>query len=296
MLPTPCTAHVPFDTIYEPAEDSYLFLDTLSSASETTWLTQQFAAPSPSPTILEVGSGSGVVLAFLVANSPTILGRADVLSLATDLNRTACLATRETVAKAIAAQQQTTTTTRPSTNPDAAPASHSPSTHANPSIKSTHLASVQSNLAASFKPGSIDILLFNPPYVPTEAVPRAPTAADFETGDAAATRSEQFERESYLLSLTYAGGKDGMEITDRLLADLPRVLSPRGVGYVLLCAQNRPREVVERIRGWTEGLDEEGEGSRRRRRGRWCAEMAGFSGTKAGWEKLVIVRVWREDL
>ncbi|PYI36324.1 hypothetical protein BP00DRAFT_386850 [Aspergillus indologenus CBS 114.80] len=281
MLPTPCTAHVPFDTIYEPAEDSYLFLDTLSSASETAWLTQHFAAPNPSPTILEVGSGSGVVLAFLVAHSPTILGRADVLSLATDLNRTACLATRET----------TTTPTTNASNPAAAPASHSPSPRANPAIKSTHLASVQSNLAAACKPGSIDILLFNPPYVPTDAVPRAPTAADFDADPQ--SRSEQFERESYLLSLTYAGGRDGMEITERLLADLPRVLSPRGVGYVLLCAQNRPREVVERIRGWTEGLESEGEGTTRRR---WCAEMAGFSGTKAGWEKLVIVRVWREDL
>ncbi|PYH85061.1 hypothetical protein BO82DRAFT_399012 [Aspergillus uvarum CBS 121591] len=289
MLPTPCTGHVSFDTIYEPAEDSYLFLDTLSSASETAWLTQHFPPQVPSPTVLEVGSGSGVVLAFLVANSPTILGRGDVLSLSTDLNRTACLATRETVAKAIAAQQ-TTPNTSPSTNTDAAPGSQSPSPSANPSIKSTHLSSCQSNLASSFKPGSIDILLFNPPYVPTEAVPRAPTAADFDADPT--SRGEQFERESYLLSLTYAGGKDGMEITERLLADLPRVLSARGVGYVLLCAQNRPREVVERIRGWTEGLDAEGEGKRRR----WCAEMAGFSGTKAGWEKLVIVRVWREDL
>ncbi|RAH42431.1 S-adenosylmethionine-dependent methyltransferase [Aspergillus brunneoviolaceus CBS 621.78] len=282
MLPTPCTAHVPFDTIYEPAEDSYLFLDTLSSASETAWLTQHFPATTPSPTILEVGSGSGVVLAFLAANSPTILGRADVLSLATDLNRTACLATRETVVKAIAAQQNTDPTTSPSTT-DTNRAAAAAAAQENPSaVKSTHLSTLQSNLASSFKAGSIDILLFNPPYVPTDAVPRAPTATDFVP---AGSRSEQFERESYLLSLTYAGGKDGMEITERLLADLPRVLSPRGVGYVLLCAQNRPREVAERIRGWREGVD----GATG-----WCAEIAGFSGVKAGWEKLVILRVWRE--
>ncbi|OJK02277.1 hypothetical protein ASPACDRAFT_41101 [Aspergillus aculeatus ATCC 16872] len=283
MLPTPCTAHVPFDTIYEPAEDSYLFLDTLSSAPETAWLTQHFPATTPSPTVLEVGSGSGVVLAFLVANSPTILGRADVLSLATDLNRTACLATRETVVKAIAAQQNTNT----SPNPNSAATPSSPAQEEqekSSAVTSAHLSTLQSNLASSFKAGSIDILLFNPPYVPTDAVPRAPTATDFVT---AGSRSEQFERESYLLSLTYAGGKDGMEITERLLADLPRVLSPRGVGYVLLCAQNRPREVVERIRGWRDGLD----GATK-----WSAEIAGFSGVKAGWEKLVIMRVWREFL
>ncbi|PYH46530.1 S-adenosylmethionine-dependent methyltransferase [Aspergillus saccharolyticus JOP 1030-1] len=284
MLPTPCTAHVSFDTIYEPAEDSYLFLDTLSSASESAWLTQHFAS-GPSPTILEVGSGSGVVLAFVVANSPTILGRADVLSLSTDLNRAACLATRETVVRAIA-QQQEQQQQQQQADPESQPNPHTSSSAQNTtSIKSQHLSSLQTNLATPLRPGSIDLLLFNPPYVPTDTLPRAPAPEDFPEPSSTESRSAQFERASYLLSLTYAGGKDGMEITEHLLADLPRVLSARGVAYVLLCAQNRPREVVERIRGWGTGT---GTGER------WCAEIAGFSGKQAGWEKLVIVRVWRE--
>ena len=37
MLPTPDTSHVSFDTIYEPSEDSYLFLDlSLIHISEPT--------------------------------------------------------------------------------------------------------------------------------------------------------------------------------------------------------------------------------------------------------------------
>ena len=66
MLPTPDTSHVSYDQIYEPAEDSYLLLDTLSSASETTFLRSHFRT-GPAPLVVEVGTGSGVVLAFVVA-------------------------------------------------------------------------------------------------------------------------------------------------------------------------------------------------------------------------------------
>ncbi|GKZ19508.1 HemK methyltransferase member 2 [Aspergillus brasiliensis] len=274
MLPTPCTSHVSFDTIYEPSEDSYLFLDTLSSPTESAWLTNHFspATSSPSPLLLEVGSGSGVVLAFLTANSHHILGRTDVLALGTDVNRNACLATRQTVLKAIEEQQQQS----PSTNESGTPSQKH-------QIKSIISSTLTSDLASPIRPHSIDILLFNPPYVPTPELPRLPSSKDNDE-DEGVSRSEKFERESYFLSLTYAGGKDGMEITERLLADIPRLLSERGVAYVLLCAQNRPREVVERIQGW----DVDMEGSK------WCAELVGSSGVQAGWEKLVIVRVWRD--
>lgn len=89
-----------------------------------------------------------------------------------------------------------------------------------------------------------------------------------------------FAEDSHLLELTYAGGKDGMETTDRLIESLPEVLSERGVAYILLCAQNKPEEVKERMRA----LGGEGE---------WKAETVGTSGKQAGWEKLQIVRVWR---
>jgi release factor glutamine methyltransferase len=71
-----------------------------------------------------------------------------------------------------------------------------------------------------------------------------------------------------------------METTDKLLDAIPEALDPnRGVAYVLLCAQNRPEEVKSRIRGWGGG---------------WKAETVGNSGVQAGWEKLVIVRIWRD--
>lgn len=272
MLPTPDTSHVAFDTIYEPSEDSYLFLDTLSSTSESAWLKSRFSSsppPCPSPTLLEVGSGSGVVLAFLTANSSLILGRRDVLALATDVNRNACIATQKTIAKAVDERQ----------SQDEDQSANTQGGTTGSKTKSVCLSAVTGDLCEAIRPGSVDILLFNPPYVPTEELPVLPSTSS----DSAAkelSRSAKFEQDSYYLSLTYAGGRDGMETTERLLESIPGVLDPdRGVAYVLLCAQNRPNEVMERIRGWGDG---------------WKAESVGNSGMQAGWEKLVIVRIWRE--
>lgn len=71
-----------------------------------------------------------------------------------------------------------------------------------------------------------------------------------------------------------------METTNRLLAQVPDVLSAKGVAYVLLCAQNKPEEVKSAIRELPHGP--------------WQVETVGRSGKKAGWEKLQIVRIWRE--
>lgn len=255
MLPTPCTSHVSFDTIYEPSEDSYLFLDTLSSTSESEWLSQRFtrdAPATPTPLVVEVGTGSGVVLAFAAANSNLIFGRRDILTLGVDVNRDACLATRSTVVKAVTERQAGQSTDM--------------------NAKTQYAASITADLTTSLRPGSVDVLLFNPPYVPTEELPATPHLGREEA-------ASRFDEESYLLSLTYAGGVDGMETTRRLLDAIPGVLHPtRGVAYVLLCKQNRPEEVKQGIRDWGDG---------------WQAETVGNSGKQAGWEKLVIVRIWR---
>lgn len=262
MLPTPDTSHVSFDTIYEPSEDSYLFLDTLSSPSESKWLTERFQNASPMPLVVEAGTGSGVVLAFTAAQSQEIFGRRDILTLGTDVNRNACIATRETVSTAIKEQQGAQDNSGDSR------------------LHAIHASSMTADLCSALRPNSVDVLLFNPPYVPSEELPRLPSAEENDPVTAKAmSRSAKFENDSYFLSLTYAGGADGMETTNRLLDDIPDILSSRGVAYVLLCKQNRPDEVMDRVRN----------------QGGWCAEIAGSSGKQAGWEKLVIVRIWRQD-
>jgi release factor glutamine methyltransferase len=262
MLPTPDTSHVSFDTIYEPSEDSYLFLDTLSSPLESKWLSERFQNAHPMPLVVEAGTGSGVVLAFAAAQSQEIFGRPDILTLGTDVNRNACIATRETVSTAIKEQQKVE--------------SHA----ARSNLHAVHISSLTSDLCSALRPGSVDVLLFNPPYVPSEELPRLPSAEENDPATSKAmSRSAKFESDSYFLSLTYAGGADGMETTNRLLDTIPDILSSHGVAYVLLCKQNRPDEVMERVRNW----------------GGWCAETAGSSGMQAGWEKLVIIRIWKEE-
>ncbi|PMD40157.1 hypothetical protein L207DRAFT_513119 [Hyaloscypha variabilis F] len=255
MLPTPSTSHVPYERVYEPAEDSFLFLDTLSSGSETAFLQKRFSKQSPtltstqssSPFVVELGTGSGVVLSFLHAHAASILGRQDIITTGVDVNRFACKATVETVR---AAEQEQ----------DARALSHG-----------FYLGNILGDLTGFIKLGQVDLLIFNPPYVPTSELPRLP--------DEEAKITTAYERDSHLLSLSYAGGMDGMETTTRLLQSLPEILnSSRGCAYILLCAQNKPEEVKKQIKSW---------GSK------WAVDTVGGTGKRGGWEKLQILRIWR---
>jgi len=253
MLPTPSTTHLTFTNIYEPSEDSYLLLDTLSLPTETLFLTSRFpTTTTPAPLILEIGVGSGVVLAFAAANAKTIFGRGDVAVLGTDVNAVAAGAAAETVQRAMVESHHSDRGTKPAV-----------------------LKTVVCDLASAVREGQIDVLIFNPPYVPTPDLPTP--LQDLHVGEVLDSQA-RFERDSKLLELSYAGGTDGMETPNRLLEQLPRILSVRGVAYILLCAQNNPEEVKARVRSWSGG---------------WSAETVGSSGKKAGWERLCVVRIWR---
>lgn len=247
MLPTPETGHVPFERVYEPAEDSFLLLDTLSSETETEFLHTRFGILTTSPIVAEIGTGSGVVLAFLNAHSQAIFGRSDILTIGIDVNSHACEATEQTVK--IAAKGQ----------------SESQRSHGQ------YLGNIVGDLTTPFRTGLVDVLVFNPPYVPTPDLPTLPLFG-------VSQHKTTFEEDSHFLALSYAGGADGMETTYRLLDLLPEVLSWRGIAYILLGAQNKPEAVKDGIMLW--GDD-------------WTVETVGSSGKKAGWEKLQIIRISR---
>ncbi len=249
MLPTPSTSHVNYDHIYEPSEDSYLLLDTLSSDSERTFIQAQCPPSTSAPLVLEVGPGSGVVLAFVTAHAEHIFGRPDIATLGVDVNYYACIATKQTVELAVKGSRTSQTS-------------------------SGHfLDTVCGDLTSAIKPKSVDVLIFNPPYVPSESIPDMPNGEDRDV----------FHRDLHLSLLATDGGMDGMEITNRLFGELPSVLSQRGVAYVLLCAQNKPEAVIVRIRNWP-----------CEKQGSWRAEKVGCSGKKAGWETLCVIRIWRD--
>ncbi|KAM3850746.1 methyltransferase N6AMT1 [Diretmus argenteus] len=141
--PTPVHSHAgrgDFQDVYEPAEDSFLLLDALEQDAEKL----QHMSPS---VCLEVGSGSGVVSAFL----SSVVGSSAVY-LCTDVNPAAAQCTLKTA-----------------------------------SCNSVSLQPVITDLVEGLLPrlcGQVDVLLFNPPYVvtPSEEVGSRGVAAAWAGG------------------------------------------------------------------------------------------------------------------
>ncbi|AGO13688.1 AaceriAGL186Cp [[Ashbya] aceris (nom. inval.)] len=123
------------------------------------------------------------------------------------------------------------------------------------------LSAVRTDLTAGLADGQVDVLVFNPPYVPAEGVPRGPGAGE---------RAERW------LEVALEGGADGMEVTTRMLGVLGRVLASGGVAYILFCARNRPEDVAAEMR--TAG---------------WVAELV--ERRRAGWEVLSVYRFYRNS-
>lgn len=155
---------------------------------------------SKTPVVCEIGSGSGVVTTFMKVN----IFPCGVF-LATDVNPTACKAILNTVSQNREHDFDTVT-------------------------------ALQMNLTYGICKNAVDVLVFNPPYVPAEDVPAVPKDDDDYTW----------------VDLALLGGADGMVVTWEVLNNLGEILSPDGVAYILFCARNKPDEVAEtmRERGW----------------------------------------------
>ena len=241
MLPTPSTAHVDFSNVYEPSEDSYLLLDALSTPTEISFLSSRFSLPTPSPVVFEAGVGSGVVLSFIIANAFRLVRRPDVATIGSDINEFAVRDAVKTVDEAVK---------RGGSFEES---------------KGTLLDIIQADLATPLRCHLIDILLFNPPYVPSEGVPNPPHATMDKTA-----------RGFTMLALATDGGVDGMEVTNRLLESLPNLLSLNGVAYLIAIASNKPEEIKARVQGLGDS---------------WQA--ATVAKRRAGTENLQVLRIWR---
>ncbi|OBA19861.1 S-adenosyl-L-methionine-dependent methyltransferase [Metschnikowia bicuspidata var. bicuspidata NRRL YB-4993] len=153
------------------------------------------------PVVCEIGAGSGIVSAFLKMH---VFPHG--LFFATDVNPAAC----DTI---VATVRENDTASRFAT-----------------------LDVFQMSLALALRSNHIDVLVFNPPYVPAEAVPERPAAA----------------ADPAWLDLALLGGSDGMVVTWQVLDGLHRLLAADGVAYILFCARNKPDSVarVMEDRGW----------------------------------------------
>jgi len=142
---------------------------------------------------LEIGSGSGCVSAFIGG----ILGPSAALYLCTDINTHA--------------SRSTLVTGRQNKVP-----------------LESMVASLALPLLSRLK-HSVDILLFNPPYVPTvtDEVDSAQGTADIEG--------------------SWAGGTDGMQVTDVFLHTVEDLLSAKGQFYLVAVKENNIPDICSRM-------------------------------------------------
>jgi release factor glutamine methyltransferase len=138
---------------------------------------------------IEIGSGSGCVITSLAR---ALAGTAACL--ASDVNPAAAAATTATAAANGVAVQV-----------------------------------LQMDLLTALRPGCVDVLVFNPPYVPTSA----------EELDEAVVRRD--------ISAAWAGGPRGRLVLDRLLPVVAAALSPTGAFYLLGVRENDPDEIAAQL-------------------------------------------------
>ncbi|CAI5758676.1 unnamed protein product [Candida verbasci] len=172
------------------------------------------------PIITEIGTGSGIVTTFILQN---ILQNGVYMT--TDINPHAC----NQVLQTLKANGQ-----------------------------NNKVDSLQMDLTGAIRSNLIDILIFNPPYVPAEEVPDIPDSNDDPTW----------------LDVALLGGEDGMKITWKVLRNLDKILSSDGIAYILFCARNKPESIQEYMQssGWKVDI---------------------ILTRKAGWEVLSILKFYR---
>ena len=244
-LPTP--VYKLGNTVYEPAEDTFLFMDSLqqdlplwlSPAAEKIYIEdrtpvqsskRKMVSPSPRGVkiILEVGVGSGVLVTFasqLVRRHQWI-----PLCFGTDINPAAASNAADTAQR-------------------------------NGVTLHVVVGSLVFPLLHQLY-NRVDLLLFNPPYVPTTSIEmkraqslsaNASTAASkrHEKEGTSGKKNEKHEDEECvddIISAAWAGGKDGMEVTNLLLPLLPSLLSPGGRFYLLAVHENNPDNIMLQMR------------------------------------------------
>uniref|UniRef100_A0A8D0FE58 Methyltransferase HEMK2 n=1 Tax=Strix occidentalis caurina TaxID=311401 RepID=A0A8D0FE58_STROC len=96
-------------------------------------------------------------------------------------------------------------------------------------LNNVHLQPVITDLVKGLSPrlnGKVDLLLFNPPYV--------------------VTPSEEVE--SHGIEASWAGGKKGREVMDRVFPLVPDLLSPGGLFYLVTIKENNPDEILEMMK------------------------------------------------
>lgn len=95
------------------------------------------------------------------------------------------------------------------------------------------------NLLSSIKDHSIDLLVFNPPYVPSRVD---------KDCDERQLEQENVVSSSDNLIRTWAGGVNGREVIDKVVEEIDRVLATNGTFYLLLLKENKPNDIIKDLK------------------------------------------------
>lgn len=251
-----------YDAVYEPADDTYLLVDALryelnnnnNNTPSSTFLQERWNHRNrPYLTILEIGCGTGV---------PSVFFRME-------WSRTMARRMRMQEQQEHQGQQDNESSSddrEPPTTSPPSPALLSYATDVNPEALRVARETAEANLgcgcgcgngngngrgdgdfffelvrcdlASALLPrlrGQVDVLIFNPPYVPT------PDEEVYGCGSGGGNSGG--------IEASWAGGKDGRAVVDRSVEQLGRLLRrPTGVGYLVTVDDNRPLDLAEKFR------------------------------------------------
>jgi release factor glutamine methyltransferase len=213
-----------YQNVYEPSEDTYLMCDALNND-------RQILQGLGCRTVLEIGSGSGCNITYLATllsereratdQASSTLQKGTEPESGTSRPRPQEVAEIETGPEPGAATKQQCAILATDINPIAVSV-----TLRTAAANGVNVECICTDLVQGLEDrldGQVDVLLFNPPYVPTP---------DEEVG-------------SDDIAAAWAGGERGRRVIDRFLPLLPRLLTPeRGRCYLVLVEENEPAEIA----------------------------------------------------
>jgi len=182
---------VVLEDVYEPAEDTFLLAECAVSEFEKTVADSRISSSFSSAFSLEIGAGSGFVSAFLQSAFPNLN------AFAVDINPNAVLCSGMNGVRVFESDMFQI-------------------------FEASTSASFDSNV---LKPQRFDLILFNPPYLPT---------ADDEKIDS-------------MLNYAFDGGISGRDSIDRFLAEVGAYLSENGFFLLLISSITGLEEVKDEM-------------------------------------------------
>ena len=179
-----------YDHVYEPSDDTYLLIDAIGFDIDS----DSSLLAARTNTSLEIGCGTGTPGVYLMMRLIGSFPSSSIAHYATDINEAAIKVAKST-------------------------ALHN-------ALPEGQFKAVKCDLASDLLvelEGKVDVLIFNPPYVPTP---------NDEVGSSG-------------IEASWAGGTSGRVVIDRALPQIAQLLSrPNGVAYVVVVDDNNPEEIA----------------------------------------------------